>query len=77
MKQKVVHIWSKLETREESGHFIKSKTKSSSVNYPQILNNNINFIKNNNLKQKNFTFLKFDKLNHKLKISSKKKILNI
>jgi len=68
-------IGSKLETREESGHFIKSKTKSSSVNYPQILNNNINFIKNNNLKQKNFTFLKFDKLNHKLKISSKKKIL--
>ena len=66
-------IGSKLETREESGHFIKSRSKSS-INSPQIFNNNIHFIKN--LKKKNFSFLKFDKKNNnKIKISSKKKIL--
>ena len=54
---------------------MKSKTKCPS-GYTQVLNNNIHFIKyKNNLKPKNFSFLKLDKLNHKLKISSKKKIL--
>lgn len=72
-------IGSKLETKEESGHFVKTK---SSLNYPQILDNNIYFIKNSNnnnqnlnIKQNNFSFLKLDKLNKRLKISSKKKIL--
>ena len=66
-------IGSKLETREESGHFIKSRSKSS-INSPQLFNNNINFIKN--LNKKKFSFLKFDKINNnKIKISSKKKIL--
>ena len=69
-------IGSKLETREESGHFLKSRSKSS-INSPQIFNNNANLFNNkNNLKQKNFSFLKFNKLNNKkFKLSSKKKIL--
>ena len=67
-------IGSKLETREESGHFLKSRSKSS-INSPQLFNN-INIINNrNNLKQQNFSFLKFGGLNHKMKLSSKKKIL--
>ena len=65
---------SKLETKEESGHFLKSRSKSS-INSPQLFNG-INLTKNiNNLKKKNFKFLKFDKMNDKVKISSKKKIL--
>ena len=67
-------IGSKLETREESGHFLKSRSKSS-INSPQLFNN-INVINNrNNLKPKNFSFLKFNGLNHQVKLSSKKKIL--
>ena len=66
-------IGSKLETREESGHFLKSKSKSS-INSPQLLDD-INLTKNiNNLKKKNFKFLRFDKINKK-KITSKIKIL--
>ena len=73
LETKSSSIGSKLETREESGHYVKSKIKSG---YTQVLNNNIHFIKyNNNSKQKNFSFLKFDNLNHKLKVTSKKKIL--
>ena len=64
-------IGSKLETREESGHFKKSKSKSSFTS-GQILNHNFHFVKNNNnLKQKNVSFLKLNKI----KLSSKKKIL--
>ena len=67
-------IGSKLETREESGHFLKSRSKSF-INSPQLFNN-INLINNiNNLKKKNFQFLRFDKMNNKIKIASKKKIL--
>ena len=67
-------IGSKLETREESGHFLKSRSKSS-FNSPQLFGD-INLTKNiNNLKKKNFKFLKFDKINDKAKITSKKKIL--
>ena len=68
-------IGSKLETREESGYFGILRSKSS-INSPQLFNNNINFIKNiNNIKKENFQFLKFDKENNKIKIASKKKIL--
>ena len=70
-------IGSKMETREESGHFKKSRSKSS-FNSPQLFNNNnnINFEnKNNNLIDKKFFFHKFDNINNKLKNSSKKKIL--
>lgn len=70
-------IGSKMETREESGHFKKSRSKSS-FNSPQLFNNynNINFEnKNNNLIDKKFYFHKFDNINNKLKNSSKKKIL--
>ena len=67
-------IGSKLETKEESGHFLKSRSKSP-INSPQLFSG-INLTKNiNNLKKKNFKFLKFDEMNNKPKISSKKKIL--
>ena len=69
-------IGSKLETREESGHFLKSRSKSS-INSPQLFNNINNNINNNknNITQNKFSFLKFNKLDNKIKISSKKKIL--
>ena len=75
MKQKIVRsIGSKLETKEESDHFLKSRSKSS-INSPQLFCG-INLIKNiNNLKKKGFKFLKFDKMNNKAKITSKKKII--
>ena len=65
-------IGSKLETREESWHFKKSKSKSFFTS-GQILNIKSNFIKDN-LIQKNLYFLKKNKLN-KIKLSSKKKII--
>lgn len=75
LETKSSSIGSKLETREESGHFVKSRSKSS-INSPQIFNH-YGFIRNcNNLKKNNFSFLKFDKKkNNKINISSKKKIL--
>ena len=74
IESKSSSIGSKLETREESGHFLKSRSKSS-INSPQLFSG-INLNKNiNNLKKKNFKFLKFDKINNKIKIASKRKIL--
>ena len=53
---------------------MKSRSKSS-INSPQLFSG-INLNKNiNNLKKKNFKFLKFDKINNKIKIASKRKIL--
>ena len=66
-----------MEAREESGHFLKSRSKSS-INSPQLFDD-INLTKNiNNLKKKNVKFLRFDKINNKKitsKIASKIKIL--
>ena len=70
---------SKLETREESSHYLNK----SSIGSLQLFKNNINVTNNKNkgLKHGNFSFLKFDKINNnmnpklKLNISSKKKIL--
>ena len=53
---------------------MKSRSKSS-INSPQLFGG-INLNKNiNNLKKKTFKFLKFDKMDDKIKITSKKKIL--
>ena len=74
---------SKMETREESSHYLNKSRSKSSIGSLQLFKNNINLAKNKSkgLKNNNFSFLKFDKnkhnQNHKLKlnISSKKKIL--
>ena len=74
---------SKLETREESSHYLNKSRSKSSIDSFQLFKNNINVTENKrkDLKKNNFSFLKFDKNNHnqnhklKLNISSKKKIL--
>ena len=68
-------LGSKLETREESGNYLRSKSFINS----QLFNNNIKFVKSkNNGKHKNFSFVKFDKINNKynkFNFATKKKIL--
>ena len=74
---------SKLETREESSHYLNKSRSKSSISSLQLFKNNINLTKNESkgLKNNNFSFLKFDKNNNNqnrilnLNISSKKKIL--
>ena len=74
---------SKLETREESSHYLNKSRSKSSIDSFQLFKNNTNVTENKrkDLKKNNFSFLKFDKNNHnqnhklKLNISSKKKIL--
>ena len=76
---------SKLETREESSHYLNKSRSKSSIGSLQLFKNNININlpknKSKDLKYNNFSFLKFDKINNnpnpklKLNISSKKKIL--
>ena len=68
-------LGSKLETREESGKYLRSKSFINS----QLFNNNIKFVKSkNNAKSKNFSFVKFNKTNNKynkMNFATKKKIL--
>ena len=73
---------SKLETREESSHYLNKSRSKSSIGSLQLFKKNINISKNKSKGlNNNFSFLKFDKINHnqnhklKLDISSKKKIL--
>ena len=77
METKSSSLGSKLETREESGNYLRSKSFVNS----QLFNHNIKFIKSkNNEKYKNFSFVKFDKKNNiynKFNFATKKKILNI
>ena len=75
METKSSSLGSKLETREESGNYLRSKSFINS----QLFNNNIKFVKSkNNAKYKNFSFVKFDKKNskfNKFNFETKKKIL--
>ena len=75
LETKSSSLGSKLETRAESGNYLRSKSFINS----QLFNNNINFAKSkNNIKHKNFSFLKFDKTNNqynKFNFATKKKIL--
>ena len=75
METKSSSLGSKLETREESGNYLRSKSFVNS----QLFNHNIKFIKSkNNEKYKNFSFVKFDKKNNiynKFNFATKKKIL--
>ena len=75
MEIKSSSLGSKLETREESGNYLRSKSFINS----QLSNNNIKFIKSkNNGKYRNFSFVKFDKKNskfNKFNFETKKKIL--
>jgi hypothetical protein len=73
---------SKMETREESSHYMNKSRSKSSIGSLQLFKKNINIAENKSKELKNnFSFLKFDKINHnqnhriKLDISSKKKIL--
>jgi hypothetical protein len=73
---------SKMETREESSHYMNKSRSKSSIGSLQLFKKNINIAENKSKGLKNnFSFLKFDKINHnqnhriKLDISSKKKIL--
>jgi hypothetical protein len=71
---------SKMETREESSHYMNKSRSKSSIGSLQLFKKNINITENKSKGLKNnFSFLKFDKINHnqnhrkKLDISSKKK----
>ena len=75
METKSSSLGSKLETREESGNYLRSKSFVNS----HIFNHNIKFVKSkNDAKYKNFSFVKFDKKNNKfnnLNYAAKKIIL--